>query len=87
MKPLRPHREDIQEAEIAEPFATLATPSLADELDRRVQGLRHAQGRSGRGGTTASNGGGSNEGQIIALTGRYLNHETAEAIRRLHRML
>jgi hypothetical protein len=62
----------------------LATASLAAELDRHEQGLRHMQGRSGRGGTTVSNGGGSNEGQIIALTGRYLNHETAEAIGRLY---
>jgi site-specific DNA recombinase len=63
------HDEDIQAAEIAEPFATLATPGLADELDRHQQGPRQAQGPKQHDGTAAINGGGSNKGRIVGEAG------------------
>ena len=63
------HDEDIQTAEIAEPFATLTTPGLADELDRHEQEPCHTQGPNQQGSTAALNGAGSNKGQIVGETG------------------
>jgi site-specific DNA recombinase len=63
------HDEDIQETEIAEPFATLATSGLTDELDRHKQAPCDAQGRNRQDSTAALNGGGSNKGQIVGETG------------------
>jgi site-specific DNA recombinase len=63
------HDQDIQQAEIAEPFATLATPNLANELDHHEQQPRHAQRRTRQAGTAALCGGGSNKGQIVGETG------------------
>jgi site-specific DNA recombinase len=63
------HDKDIHEAEIAEPFATLATPGLADELDRHEQEPRDTQGRSQQDSSAALNGGGSNKGQIVGTAG------------------
>lgn len=69
------HDKDIHEAEIAEPFATLATPGLADELDRHEQEPRDTQGQSQQDSSAALNGGGSNKGQIVgAITSKPSNH-------------
>jgi site-specific DNA recombinase len=62
------HDDDIGQAEIAEPFATLAKPGLAAELDRREQDPRHVK-RNHRDGAAALNGHGSNKSQIVGETG------------------
>jgi hypothetical protein len=74
------HQE--QQRIVGEPFATLTTPDLARALDSHEHDSRQAA--KARTATAASNGHGSNKGQVVALTGRYLNHETVEAIGRLH---
>jgi site-specific DNA recombinase len=42
------HDQDIEHAEIAEPFATLTTPSLPDELDQPEQEPRHTPAQDTR---------------------------------------
>jgi chromosome segregation ATPase len=57
------HDQDIQHAEIAEPFATLTTPSLPDELDYLEQEPRHTPAQDPQDAAAAFNGHGSNKGQ------------------------
>ena len=63
------HDQDIQHAEIAEPFATLTTPSLADELDDPEHEPRHTPAQNPQDAAAAFNGHGSNKGQIVGETG------------------
>jgi hypothetical protein len=57
------HDNTIEHADIAEPFATLTTPTLPDELDHHQHDSRQAaRGTNTR--TVASNGRGSNKNQI-----------------------
>jgi hypothetical protein len=61
----RERDQDIEHAEIAEPFATLTTPTLPDELDHLEQEPRHTPAQDSQDQATASNGHGSNKGQIV----------------------
>ena len=63
------HDQDIQHAEIAEPFATLTTPSLADELDHPEHEPRHTPAQNPQDAAAAFNGHGSNKGQIVGAPG------------------
>jgi hypothetical protein len=62
------HDENIEHAEIAEPFATLADPRLARELDRHTS-RGHTRQLSAPATTAASNGRGSNRDQIVGAAG------------------
>ncbi len=66
---LHVHDQDIQHAEIAEPFATLANPSLATTLDHHEQRPHKTRTRGGQNSAVAFNGGGSNKAQIVGETG------------------
>lgn len=65
---LHVHDATIQHADIAEPFATLTTPTLPDELDHHGHNSRQAA-RSTHTATVASNGRGSNKNQIVGAAG------------------
>lgn len=58
---LHVHDDTIEHADIAEPFATLTTPTLPDELDRHATSTNTP--------TVASNGRGSNKNQIVGAAG------------------
>ena len=66
---LHVHDQDIQHAEIAEPFATLTTPTLPDHLDHPEQEPRHTPPQDSQDHAAASNGHGSNKDQIVGETG------------------
>jgi hypothetical protein len=66
---LHVHDQDIEHAEIAEPFATLTTPSLPDELDHPEQEPRHTPAQNSQDAATAFNGHGSNKTQIVGAAG------------------
>jgi hypothetical protein len=61
--------QDIQHAEIAEPFATLTTPSLPDKLDHPEHEPRHTPAHNPQDAAVASNGHGSNKGQTVGAPG------------------
>jgi hypothetical protein len=61
---LHVHDDTIQHADIAEPFTTLATPNLPNELDDHGP-----QAASMNTPTVASNGRGSNKNQIVGAAG------------------
>ncbi len=61
------HDQDIEHAEIAEPFATLTVPTLPDELASHEQNAHQAA--KAHTATVASNGHGSNKTQIVGETG------------------
>jgi len=63
------HDQDIQHAEIAEPFATLTTPSLPDELDHPEHEPRHTPAQDPQDAAVASNGHGSNKDQTVGAPG------------------
>ena len=56
-------------AEIAEPFATLTTPTLPDELDDPEQEPGHTPAQDPQDAAAAFNGHGSNKGQIVGAPG------------------
>jgi site-specific DNA recombinase len=65
---LHVHDDTIEHADIAEPFATLTTPTLPDELDHHRHDSRQAaRGTNTR--TASSNGRGSNKNQIVGAAG------------------
>ena len=64
---LHVHDQNIEHAEIAEPFATLTTPSLPDQLDSHEYDSRQAAKANTT--TAASNGHGSNRDQPVGAPG------------------
>jgi site-specific DNA recombinase len=66
---LHVHDQDIQHAEIAEPFATLTNPTLATALDHHEQQPHKTRTRGGQNSAVAFNGGGSNKPQIVGANG------------------
>jgi site-specific DNA recombinase len=64
---LHVHDQNIEHAEIAEPFATLTPPTLPDELDNHEHDARQAAKANTT--TVASNGHGSNRDQIVGAAG------------------
>lgn len=75
---LHVHNDTIQHADIAEPFATLTTPTLPDELD-----THEPQAASMNTPTVASNSRGSNKNQIIGGDGGRPNKARTWACRLL----
>ncbi len=62
---LHVHDQDIQHADIAEPFATLANPTLATALVHHEKQPHKTRTRGGQDTAAVSNGGGSNKAQIV----------------------